>query len=151
MTAAHDIQGPSSEALHLGHLIPFMFTQYLQEAFQVPLVIQLTDDEKALWRWVIVHSCMLNCHRADITALLCSVTLILPLATFQGTDRGSVTQLQETSSSAFHWTLVRRPSSCVKQLDGPVTLFNYVSHLRCEIAHSFCVCLWQTTCTRLRC
>ncbi|DBA93615.1 TPA: hypothetical protein ACH3X3_013692 [Trebouxia sp. C0006] len=44
------IQGPSSEALHLGHLIPFMFTQYLQEAFQVPLVIQLTDDEKALWR-----------------------------------------------------------------------------------------------------
>lgn len=44
------MQGPSSEALHLGHLIPFMFTQYLQEAFQVPLVIQLTDDEKALWR-----------------------------------------------------------------------------------------------------
>ncbi|KAL3156819.1 hypothetical protein ABBQ38_001090 [Trebouxia sp. C0009 RCD-2024] len=43
-------RGPSSEALHLGHLIPFMFTQYLQEAFQVPLVIQLTDDEKALWR-----------------------------------------------------------------------------------------------------
>ncbi len=48
------IQGPSSEALHLGHLIPFMFTQYLQEAFQVPLVIQLTDDEKALWRCVTV-------------------------------------------------------------------------------------------------
>lgn len=44
------MQGPSSEALHLGHLIPFMFTQYLQEAFQAPLVIQLTDDEKALWR-----------------------------------------------------------------------------------------------------
>ncbi len=31
-----------------------MFTQYLQEAFQVPLVIQLTDDEKALWRCFIV-------------------------------------------------------------------------------------------------
>ena len=29
-----------------------MFTQYLQEAFQAPLVIQLTDDEKALWRQV---------------------------------------------------------------------------------------------------
>lgn len=41
-------RGPSSEALHLGHLIPFMFTQYLQEAFNVPLVIQLTDDEKFL-------------------------------------------------------------------------------------------------------
>ncbi|RLN31044.1 tryptophan--tRNA ligase, cytoplasmic [Panicum miliaceum] len=27
-------RGPSSEALHLGHLIPFMFTKYLQEAFK---------------------------------------------------------------------------------------------------------------------
>jgi tryptophanyl-tRNA synthetase len=30
----------------MGHLVPFMFTQWLQEAFNVPLVIQLTDDEK---------------------------------------------------------------------------------------------------------
>lgn len=44
------MQGPSSEALHLGHLVPFMFTKYLQDAFNVPLVIQLTDDEKSLWR-----------------------------------------------------------------------------------------------------
>jgi len=43
-------RGPSSDAMHLGHLIPFMFTQYLQEAFNVPLVIQLTDDEKFLWK-----------------------------------------------------------------------------------------------------
>lgn len=43
-------RGPSSEALHLGHLVPFQFTQYLQEAFKVPLVIQLTDDEKFLWK-----------------------------------------------------------------------------------------------------
>jgi hypothetical protein len=27
-----------------------MFTQWLQEVFDVPLVIQLTDDEKTLWR-----------------------------------------------------------------------------------------------------
>lgn len=43
-------RGPSSEALHLGHLIPFMFTKWLQDAFKVPLVIQLTDDEKTLWK-----------------------------------------------------------------------------------------------------
>ncbi|WZN63456.1 tryptophan--tRNA ligase [Chloropicon roscoffensis] len=43
-------RGPSSESLHLGHLVPFMFTKYLQDAFKVPLVIQLTDDEKVLWR-----------------------------------------------------------------------------------------------------
>ncbi|WPT11333.1 Tryptophan--tRNA ligase, cytoplasmic [Picochlorum sp. SENEW3] len=43
-------RGPSSEALHLGHLIPFMFTKWLQDAFNVPLVIQVTDDEKYLWK-----------------------------------------------------------------------------------------------------
>ncbi|KAI3933878.1 hypothetical protein MKX01_028204 [Papaver californicum] len=47
-------RGPSSEALHLGHLIPFMFTNFafmlLVDAFKVPLVIQLTDDEKYLWK-----------------------------------------------------------------------------------------------------
>eukprot|EP01025_Chloroclados_australasicus_P064311 TRINITY_DN857_c0_g1_i1.p1 TRINITY_DN857_c0_g1~~TRINITY_DN857_c0_g1_i1.p1 ORF type:complete len:430 (-),score=24.44 TRINITY_DN857_c0_g1_i1:518-1807(-) len=43
-------RGPSSESLHLGHLVPFMFTKWLQDAFRVPLVIQLTDDEKVYWR-----------------------------------------------------------------------------------------------------
>ncbi|KAK3092290.1 hypothetical protein FSP39_000865 [Pinctada imbricata] len=43
-------RGPSSEAMHLGHLIPFIFTKWLQETFDVPLVIQLTDDEKFLWK-----------------------------------------------------------------------------------------------------
>lgn len=27
-----------------------MFTRYLQAAFDVPLVIQLTDDEKSIWK-----------------------------------------------------------------------------------------------------
>ena len=43
-------RGPSSEALHMGHLIPFHFTKWLQEAFDCPLVIQLTDDEKFLFK-----------------------------------------------------------------------------------------------------
>lgn len=46
----HAGRGPSSEALHLGHLIPFMFTKWLQDAFKCPLVVQLTDDEKCLWK-----------------------------------------------------------------------------------------------------
>lgn len=48
-------RGPSSEALHLGHLIPFQFTQWLQEVFNVPVVIQLTDDEKFLWKDLTVE------------------------------------------------------------------------------------------------
>lgn len=43
-------RGPSSESMHTGHLIPFMFTKWLQETFQVPLVIQLTDDEKFFFK-----------------------------------------------------------------------------------------------------
>ncbi|XP_012276033.1 tryptophan--tRNA ligase, cytoplasmic [Orussus abietinus] len=43
-------RGPSSDSMHLGHLIPFMFCKWLQEVFNVPVVIQLTDDEKAIWK-----------------------------------------------------------------------------------------------------
>eukprot|EP00920_Eleutheroschizon_duboscqi_P037823 GHVT01090569.1.p1 GENE.GHVT01090569.1~~GHVT01090569.1.p1 ORF type:complete len:448 (+),score=104.78 GHVT01090569.1:742-2085(+) len=43
-------RGPSSESLHIGHLVPFIFTKWLQDAFQVPLVIQLTDDEKFIFK-----------------------------------------------------------------------------------------------------
>jgi tryptophanyl-tRNA synthetase len=43
-------RGPSSSAMHLGHLVPFLFTQWLQQAFDCPLVIQMTDDEKFLFK-----------------------------------------------------------------------------------------------------
>ncbi|KYQ96824.1 tryptophanyl-tRNA synthetase [Tieghemostelium lacteum] len=43
-------RGPSSGSLHFGHLLPFFFTKYLQDAFNVPLVIQMTNDEKFLWK-----------------------------------------------------------------------------------------------------
>jgi len=43
-------RGPSSDAMHLGHLVPFIFTKWLQDVFEVPLIIQLTDDEKFLWK-----------------------------------------------------------------------------------------------------
>ncbi|KAF8531623.1 tryptophanyl-tRNA synthetase [Gautieria morchelliformis] len=43
-------RGPSSDSMHLGHMIPFMFTKWLQDVFNVPLVVQLTDDEKFLFK-----------------------------------------------------------------------------------------------------
>lgn len=43
-------RGPSSDSMHMGHLIPFIFTKWLQDTFDIPLVIQLTDDEKYLWK-----------------------------------------------------------------------------------------------------
>jgi len=55
-------RGPSSGSLHLGHLIPFFFCKYLQDAFDVPLIIQMTDDEKYLWRDMTLE----NAHQMAI-------------------------------------------------------------------------------------
>ncbi len=41
-------RGPSGHT-HLGHLMPWIFTKYLQDTFDVPLYFQLTDDEKFLF------------------------------------------------------------------------------------------------------
>ena len=43
-------RGPSSDAMHLGHLLPFIFTKWLQDAFKVPLIVQITDDEKFFFK-----------------------------------------------------------------------------------------------------
>jgi len=41
-------RGPSGHT-HLGHLMPWIFTKYLQDTFDVNLYFQLTDDEKFLF------------------------------------------------------------------------------------------------------
>ena len=43
-------RGPSAESMHIGHLLQFEFTKWLQDAFGVQVVIQLTDDEKFFWK-----------------------------------------------------------------------------------------------------
>ncbi|MGQ9679224.1 MAG: tryptophan--tRNA ligase [Candidatus Bathyarchaeia archaeon] len=40
-------RGPSGP-VHLGHLLPWFFTKYLQDAFNAHLYFQMTDDEKFL-------------------------------------------------------------------------------------------------------
>ncbi|CAG8983692.1 hypothetical protein HYALB_00006261 [Hymenoscyphus albidus] len=42
-------RGPSSDSMHIGHTIPFEFTKWLQDVFDVPLIIMLTDDEKFIF------------------------------------------------------------------------------------------------------
>ncbi|RNF09479.1 tryptophanyl-tRNA synthetase [Trypanosoma conorhini] len=43
-------RGPSARAMHIGHVIPFLLTRYLQDALGLPLVVQITDDEKYFFR-----------------------------------------------------------------------------------------------------
>jgi len=40
-------RGPSGPA-HIGHLVPWIFTKHLQDAFDAKLIFQMTDDEKFL-------------------------------------------------------------------------------------------------------
>ena len=64
-------RGPSSGSLHLGHLIPFLITKYLQDAFDVPLVVQMTDDEKIYAKSLGVDEARRLCHEnaKDIIAV----------------------------------------------------------------------------------
>jgi tryptophanyl-tRNA synthetase len=41
-------RGPSGP-VHLGHLMPWVFTKYLQDVFDVKLYFQMTDDEKFMF------------------------------------------------------------------------------------------------------
>ena len=38
-------------------MVPFIFCQWLQSIFKVPLVIQLTDDEKHLFKDLTIEEC----------------------------------------------------------------------------------------------
>jgi tryptophanyl-tRNA synthetase len=42
-------RGPS-KAMHIGHLVPLIFTKWLQDRFKCNLYIEITDDEKFLHR-----------------------------------------------------------------------------------------------------
>ncbi|KAF2141853.1 uncharacterized protein K452DRAFT_228005 [Aplosporella prunicola CBS 121167] len=65
-------RGPSSDSMHIGHTIPFEFTKWLQDVFDVPLVIMLTDDEKALFKDNLTFEETMQCARnnaKDIIAI----------------------------------------------------------------------------------
>jgi tryptophanyl-tRNA synthetase len=42
-------RGPS-KSMHIGHLVPLIFTKWLQDTFKVNLYIEITDDEKFLFK-----------------------------------------------------------------------------------------------------
>ena len=68
-------RGPSSGSLHMGHMIPFLFTAYLQRVFDVPLVIQLTDDEKFLWKKIALEDCVRFGRENTKDIIACGVDL----------------------------------------------------------------------------
>ncbi|XP_053397609.1 tryptophan--tRNA ligase, cytoplasmic-like isoform X1 [Mercenaria mercenaria] len=55
-------RGPSSKTMHLGHAIPFILTKWFQDTFNTPLVIQITDDEKFLWKDIQIDDATTMAH-----------------------------------------------------------------------------------------
>lgn len=47
-------RGPSGNT-HLGHLMPWMFNKWVQDTFKVPMLFQMTDDEKFLFKDLTLH------------------------------------------------------------------------------------------------
>lgn len=58
-------RGPSSDSMHIGHTIPFEFTKWLQDVFDVPLVIMLTDDEKFFFKEKLTQEQVYEFARAN--------------------------------------------------------------------------------------
>jgi tryptophanyl-tRNA synthetase len=63
-------RGPSSDSMHVGHTVPFEFTRWLQEVFDVPLVIMMTDDEKALFNNSLTFEDVLKLGRENMKDIL---------------------------------------------------------------------------------
>ncbi len=83
-------RGPSGR-VHLGHLVPWIFTRYLQEKFDAELYFEMTDDEKYL------NSQKLSLEQTEKMALDNMLDLIAvgfdPKKTFIFTDTGYIKSL----------------------------------------------------------
>ena len=47
-------RGPSGNT-HLGHMMPWIFNKWIQDVFKVPMLFQMTDDEKFLFKDLTLH------------------------------------------------------------------------------------------------
>lgn len=47
-------RGPSGNT-HLGHIMPWIMNKWIQDVFDVPMIFQMTDDEKFLFKNLTLH------------------------------------------------------------------------------------------------
>lgn len=96
-------RGPSSESMHLGHMIPFLFCKYLQDVFNCPLVIQLTDDEKFLVKDISIedveHFAVENAKDIIATGFDVKKTFIFTDFRYMGYMYRTITKIQKNISN----------------------------------------------------
>lgn len=116
-------RGPSAASMHLGHAIPFLLTRYLQRALDLPVVIQISDDEKFLFRDVPFAGCeaeeRVTSNIRDILAFGFDPqrTFVFRNTEYIGHMYGTVLALQRAfTTNAVSHTLGLTPSDSVGQL-----------------------------------
>ncbi|KAG8345049.1 putative tRNA synthetases class I (W and Y) [Trypanosoma vivax] len=129
-------RGPSTRSMHLGHVVPFLLAKYLQDTFGLPLVIQITDDEKHLFRDIPLHpgdgpeagveshGDLVEENIKDIIAFGFDRrrTFIFRNTTYMGTMYPTVVRLQRTLTlSAAKHTLGLKDSDNVGKAAFPAT------------------------------
>lgn len=97
-------RGPSSESMHMGHLVPFMFTKWLQETFDVPLVIQITDDEKFYFKDLTLDEVEKLAHEniKDIIAMGFDInkTFIFRDLDYMGTMYRTIARIEKATTAS---------------------------------------------------
>ncbi|GET88677.1 tryptophanyl-tRNA synthetase, putative [Leishmania tarentolae] len=121
-------RGPSAGSMHLGHVLPFLLTKYLQDVFDLPLVIQITDDEKFLFRDVPFEGAeaeeLISNNIKDIIAFDFNPrhTFIFRNTHYMGDMYATVLRLQRSmTSNAVKHTLGITDSDNVGKLAFPAT------------------------------
>ena len=100
-------RGPSAGSFHLGHLVPFLFTVYLQQLFDAHVVIQITDDEKFTHRDCTMEEIEVNTKENIRDIIACGFnpekTFIFTNFDYIGTMYKNVVQIQSklTNSQVF--------------------------------------------------
>lgn len=66
-------RGPSGH-VHLGHLLPWFFCKYLQDAFDADLYFQMTDDEKFLhFEWLSLEDAIGFTYENSLDVIACGL------------------------------------------------------------------------------
>ncbi|KAG5478622.1 hypothetical protein LSCM1_06025 [Leishmania martiniquensis] len=121
-------RGPSAGTMHVGHALPFVLAKYLQDVLRLPLVIQITDDEKFLFRGVPFEGAeaeeLIGSNMKDIIAFGFDPrrTFIFRNTHYMGEMYATVLRLQRSmTGNAVKHTLGITDSDNVGKLAFPAT------------------------------
>jgi tryptophanyl-tRNA synthetase len=101
-----------------------MFTKYLQDAFQVPLVVQMTDDEKFLWKKISLEEATQytreNAKDIIATGFDINKTFIFSNVDYVGTMYPNILRIEKSvTTSEVRSTFGFKDEDCIGKISFP--------------------------------